>query len=183
MVRYEPWRCRDESAAQTQQLCAWRVKELSPHPSASAIGCRRIDGVNRPEYMGEWPERERRSKWPLRHGREEHEGLALPAAGPKLVSLKLTNGYNVSYPDSYVESVEILDEVKISEQEPLTPIEQDENLPLVHLIHTGGTIASKVDYATGAVTARFEPDELLQSVPELRSVARLRVVKLEICSR
>ena len=47
----------------------------------------------------------------------------------------------------------------------------------MHLIHTGGTIASKVDYATGA-TARFEPDELLQSVPELRSVARLWVVKL-----
>ena len=108
----------------------------------------------------------------------EHEGLALPAAGPKLITLKLANGYNVSYPESYVESVEILDEVEISEEEAPTPIEQDGNLPLVHLIHTGGTIASKVDYATGAVTARFEPDELLQSVPELKSVARLRVVKL-----
>ncbi len=111
-------------------------------------------------------------------GMVEHEGLALPPAGPKLVTLKLANGYNVSYPESYVESVEILDEVEISEEEAPTPIEQDENLPLVHLIHTGGTIASKVDYATGAVSARFEPHELLESVPELRSVARLRVVKL-----
>ena len=130
--------------------------------------------------MGEWPEAGTPVKVAVKtwSGVVEHEGLALPAAGPKLVTLKLTNGYNVSYPESYVESVEILDEVKISEEEPPTPIEQDENLPLVHLIHTGGTIASKVDYATGAVTARFEPDELLQSVPELRSVARLRVVKL-----
>jgi len=130
--------------------------------------------------MGEWPEAGTPVKVAVKtwSGVVEHEGLALPAAGRKLVTLKLTNGYNVSYPESYVESVEILDEVKISEEEPPTPIEQDENLPLVHLIHTGGTIASKVDYATGAVTARFEPDELLQSVPELRSVARLRVVKL-----
>ncbi len=130
--------------------------------------------------MGEWPE----AGTPVRvavktwSGVVEHEGLTLPAAGPKLITLKLANGYNVSYPESYVESVEILDEVEISEEGVPTPIEQDGNLPLVHLIHTGGTIASKVDYATGAVTARFEPDELLQSVPELKSVARLRVVKL-----
>ena len=130
--------------------------------------------------MGEWPEAGTPVKVAVKtwSGVVEHEGLALPAAGPKLITLKLANGYNVSYPESYVESVEILDEVEISEEEVPTPIEQDGNLPLVHLIHTGGTIASKVDYATGAVTARFEPDELLQSVPELKSVARLRVVKL-----
>ena len=130
--------------------------------------------------MGEWPEAGTPVKVAVKtwSGVVEHEGLALPAAGPKLITLKLANGYNVSYPESYVESVEILDEVELSEEEAPTPIEQDGNLPLVHLIHTGGTIASKVDYATGAVTARFEPDELLQSVPELRSVARLRVVKL-----
>ena len=130
--------------------------------------------------MGDWPEAGTPVKVAVKtwSGVVEHEGLALPAAGPKLITLKLANGYNVSYPESYVESVEILDEVEMSEEEVPTPIEQDENLPLVHLIHTGGTIASKVDYATGAVTARFEPDELLQSVPELRSVARLRVVKL-----
>ena len=130
--------------------------------------------------MGEWPEAGTPVKVAVKtwSGVVEHEGLALPAAGPKLITLKLANGYNVSYPESYVESVEILDEVEISEEEAPTPIEQDGNLPLVHLIHTGGTIAAKVDYATGAVTARFELDELLQSVPELRSVARLRVVKL-----
>ena len=130
--------------------------------------------------MGDWPSPGTPVKVVVKtwSGMVEHEGLALPPAGPKLVTLKLANGYNVSYPESYVESVEILDEVEISEEEAPTPIEQDENLPLVHLIHTGGTIASKVDYATGAVSARFEPHELLDSVPELRSVARLRVVKL-----
>ncbi len=130
--------------------------------------------------MGDWPSPGTPVKVVVKtwSGMVEHEGLALPSAGPKLVTLKLANGYNVSYPESYVESVEVLDEVQMTPEDAPEPIEQDESLPLVHLIHTGGTIASKVDYATGAVSARFEPHELLDSVPELRSVARLRVVKL-----
>ena len=111
-------------------------------------------------------------------GKAEHVGLALPPSGSNLVTLKLQNGYNVSFPESYVDSVEELDEAPAIE-EPESPEEpQDESLPLVHLIHTGGTIASKVDYATGAVTARFDPHELLDAVPELRKIARIRAVKL-----
>ena len=45
---------------------------------------------------------------------------------------------------------------------------------LVLLIHTGGTIASKVDYSTGAVT-QVEPSEILSTVPELLNIARIRV--------
>jgi len=111
-------------------------------------------------------------------GEASHEGLALPPAGPKLVTMKLVNGYNISYPEIVVQSIEILESVEIHEEEKVPFIPQDESLPLVHLIHTGGTIASKVDYNTGAVSARFEPDELLDAVPELRSIARIHVVKL-----
>jgi glutamyl-tRNA(Gln) amidotransferase subunit D len=92
--------------------------------------------------------------------------------------MKLVNGYNISYPEIVVQSIEILESVEIHEEEKVPFIPQDESLPLVHLIHTGGTIASKVDYNTGAVSARFEPDELLDAVPELRSIARIHVVKL-----
>ena len=75
--------------------------------------------------MGEWPEAGTPVKVSVKtwSGVVEHEGLTLPAAGPKLITLKLANGYNVSYPESYVESVEILDEVEISEEEAPTPIE------------------------------------------------------------
>ena len=45
-------------------------------------------------------------------------------------------------------------------------------------MHTGGTIASKVDYVTGAVAARFEPEELLDAVPELAQIARIKAKKL-----
>ena len=57
-------------------------------------------------------------------------------------------------------------------------IEQNQDLPKVTIIHTGGTIASKVDYATGAVIARFEPEELLASVPEILEIANIDAVKL-----
>ena len=111
-------------------------------------------------------------------GKAEHFGIALPSSGNKLITMKLQNGYNVSFPESYVDSFEILDEMPVIEEEVEETAPQDESLPLVHLIHTGGTIASKVDYATGAVTARFDPHELLDAVPELRGIARIRAVKL-----
>jgi len=111
-------------------------------------------------------------------GEASHEGISLPSAGPKLVTMKLVSGYNISYPETMVQNIEILDSVEMNEVEVIPPIPQDESLPLVHLIHTGGTIASKVDYKTGAVSARFEPDELLDAVPELRSIARINAVKL-----
>ena len=108
--------------------------------------------------MVDWPEPGTPVKVVIKtwSGMVEHEGLALPPSGPKLVTLKLVNGYNVSYPESYLESIEVLDEVQMAEDDTPSPAPQDETLPLVHLLHTGGTISSKVDYATGAVTARFE---------------------------
>jgi len=111
-------------------------------------------------------------------GEVTHEGILLAPASPGHVTIKLTNGYNVSYPDDSVSSCEILSEAgSESEQSYFTP-EQDSSLPEVWILHTGGTIASKVDYVTGAVAARFEPEELLDAVPELASHARIRTRKL-----
>tara|TARA_B100000287_G_scaffold79996_5_gene72387 strand:- start:5319 stop:6665 length:1347 start_codon:yes stop_codon:yes gene_type:complete len=112
-------------------------------------------------------------------GKAEHVGISLPPSKKGLVTMKLQNGYNVSFPESYVEGFELLDGLpEVEERGFEEVVEQDESLPLVHLIHTGGTIASKVDYATGAVSARFDPHELLDAVPELRGIARIRAVKL-----
>ena len=111
-------------------------------------------------------------------GKVEHQGLALPPSSPNVLTIKLQNGYNVSFPESYVDSFQELGESLPMEVPNIPTFEQDESLPLVHLIHTGGTIASKVDYATGAVSARFDPHELLDAVPELRKIARIRAVKL-----
>ena len=139
-----------------------------------------MDRVSLPDIMEGWP----KPGTPVRlvvktwAGKAEHNGIALPGSGKNLITMKLQNGYNVSFPESYVDSFEVLDEMPVIEEEIVQSEPQDESLPLVHLIHTGGTIASKVDYATGAVTARFDPHELLDAVPELRGIARIRAVKL-----
>jgi len=106
------------------------------------------------------------------------QGIALHPAAPRHVTLKLVNGYNASYPLEAVETIEIIGEYNAPQ--PATPqiIEASNELPRVRILHTGGTIASKVDYATGAVVARFEPEELVASLPELSEIAQIEAVKL-----
>ncbi len=105
------------------------------------------------------------------------EGVVLPPAVAEHMTVKLANGYNISHPLS---SIDIL-----SAEQPASTesIESDSpsinpDLPTVRIVHTGGTIASKVDYTTGAVTAQFEPSELVEHVPELLNIANLDVHKI-----
>jgi glutamyl-tRNA(Gln) amidotransferase subunit D len=50
-------------------------------------------------------------------------------------------------------------------------VKKDPKLPTISILHTGGTIASKVDYRTGAVYSSFTPEDLLQAFPELGKLA------------
>ena len=158
-----------------------KVAGSSPAPGTKPDSSEPLMGRGSlPAIMEDWPKPGTPVKLVVKTwaGKAEHTGIALPASGKKLITMKLQNGYNVSFPESYVDSFEVLDEMPAIEEEFVESEPQDESLPLVHLIHTGGTIASKVDYATGAVTARFDPHELLDAVPELRGIARIRAVKL-----
>jgi glutamyl-tRNA(Gln) amidotransferase subunit D len=44
-------------------------------------------------------------------------------------------------------------------------------LPKIAILSTGGTIASKIDYRTGAVTSQFTADDILAAIPELKEIA------------
>tara|TARA_B110000967_G_C18893875_1_gene569244 strand:+ start:123 stop:1478 length:1356 start_codon:yes stop_codon:yes gene_type:complete len=112
------------------------------------------------------------------NGRTTIEGVALHPAAKKHVSVKLVNGYNASYPLEDVLSIEILGTTKSPEISTSSAPAIDKSLPRVRILHTGGTIASKVDYATGAVVARFEPEELIAALPELSELANIEAVKL-----
>ncbi len=94
------------------------------------------------------------------------------------VVLKLVTGYNVGIT---VETINDIHEVgyreahyKIPEKEfPSSP-----NKPNVKLLGTGGTIASRLDYRTGAVIPAFSPGELYGAVPELADICNLTTEKL-----
>ena len=92
--------------------------------------------------------------------------------------LKLKTGYNVGIHVDRIESIEELGfkeaVYKIPEKAfPVTP-----ELPNVTLLGTGGTIASRLDYRTGAVIPAFTPGELYGAVPELAELCNLTTKKI-----
>ena len=56
---------------------------------------------------------------------------------------------------------------------PSIDIQHDSSLPDVILLGTGGTVASRLDYRTGAVLPAFTPEELFAAVPEIQSRVNL----------
>jgi glutamyl-tRNA(Gln) amidotransferase subunit D (EC 6.3.5.7) len=59
----------------------------------------------------------------------------------------------------------------------------DPDLPTVALVSTGGTIASTVDYRTGAVSARFDAEDVLRAIPALAELANYRGASSRTSSR
>ena len=57
----------------------------------------------------------------------------------------------------------------------LTPLIQAADLPLIAVVTTGGTIAEKVDPKTGAAIPAISGDDLMESVPGVKNIARLQV--------
>ena len=107
------------------------------------------------------------------------EGVLMPTTDEEHLVLKLKGGYNVGIAREGAD-VELLesDVYDIEEGEAgggeASEIEFDDDLPTVALVSTGGTIASTVDYRTGAVTARFDAEDVLRAVPELAGRANYR---------
>ncbi|WP_058366060.1 Glu-tRNA(Gln) amidotransferase subunit GatD [Haloparvum sedimenti] len=109
-----------------------------------------------------------------------NEGVLMPSSTSDHLVVKLDGGYNVGI-DREAADVEVLesgvhevDEGGANEPGEVSEISFDEELPTISLISTGGTIASTVDYRTGAVTARFDAEDVLRAVPDLAGRANYR---------
>ncbi|MEM0315532.1 MAG: Glu-tRNA(Gln) amidotransferase subunit GatD [Archaeoglobaceae archaeon] len=96
------------------------------------------------------------------------EGIVMPSFTGNLV-LKLDNGYNVGFVE--YELLEVLGELE--KVEVKRELLRREGLPDVKIISTGGTIASKVDYRTGAVTSQFTAEEIASEVPEIAEICNV----------
>jgi len=104
-----------------------------------------------------------------------YEGTLMPrteAGDDRHLVLKLDSGYNIGID---VEGVEL--KVIPSREKPakarLPKPAKGRKLPKVSILGTGGTIASKIDYRTGAVHPSLSTEELLNAVPELGEIAEL----------
>ncbi|MBI4918532.1 Glu-tRNA(Gln) amidotransferase subunit GatD [archaeon] len=98
------------------------------------------------------------------------EGVLMPEEENFLV-LKLDTGYNISINKKQAK-IKVLEARKEPQEKPLKT-EQKKGLPTISILHTGGTIASKVDYETGAVYNKFTPEEMLRMFPELQNMANI----------
>jgi glutamyl-tRNA(Gln) amidotransferase subunit D len=103
-----------------------------------------------------------------------YEGLLLPhsAGSEETLVVKLKNGYNVGVKFDEKTKIEKIAFEKPAEEKAHV-VRPKEGLPKIALLSTGGTIASKVDYATGGVRAAVKTDELLESFSDVLEVANI----------
>lgn len=103
--------------------------------------------------------------------KESYEGYIIPSKDPALLVLKLKTGYNVGIDLKKIKGVKRLAEEKYVGKAKLIKVERNSALPDISILHTGGTIASRVDYRTGAVFSSFTPEDLITMFPELGGIA------------
>jgi len=109
------------------------------------------------------------------------EGVILPRSetlDDQHLVIKLKTGYNVGLHVDRVRTVEELGYREAIYKIPEKEFPSRPELPRVVLLGTGGTIASRLDYRTGAVIPAFTPGELYGAVPELADLANLTTKKI-----
>ncbi|MCE1166294.1 MAG: Glu-tRNA(Gln) amidotransferase subunit GatD [Bacteroidetes bacterium] len=114
-------------------------------------------------------------------GKAKYKGIILPrseTADHLHVVLKLRSGYNIGVFADNIKDIQINGRKEAHYKIPEKAFPFDPVKPNVKLLGTGGTIASRLDYRTGAVIPAFTPGELYGSVPELADICNLDTEKL-----
>ena len=110
------------------------------------------------------------------HSDDEHTGVVMPRyqnTDDSHVSLKLDSGYNVGIPVGGVTGITRHQTRPLPRAEARPPV-PNPDLPDILLLSTGGTVASRVDYRTGAVTPTLDAAQLGAAIPELYEMANIR---------
>jgi len=112
-----------------------------------------------------------------------YEGVVMPTATRNVV-IKLDSGYNIGIrqENEEIEVIERGGRLKTEKEakegavkgEETRKREVKEGLPALSILSTGGTIASKVDYRTGAVSPQFSTEDILEAIPELGQIANIK---------
>jgi len=100
------------------------------------------------------------------------EGILMPSKDKSIINLKLNSGYNIGIKKSKIKkitSMKIQNQIKKTNKQ----IKTNPNLPKISILHCGGTLSSKIDYETGAVSAKFSPEDILEMFPELQNLANI----------
>lgn len=113
--------------------------------------------------------------------RGSFNGTVLPRAendDDQHIVLKIPTGYNVGIDIRTILTMKETGYKKANYKIPEKEFPNTPGLPKVKLFGTGGTIASRLDYRTGAVIPAFSPGELYGAVPELADICNLTTEKV-----
>ncbi|MDD5305790.1 MAG: Glu-tRNA(Gln) amidotransferase subunit GatD [Deltaproteobacteria bacterium] len=109
------------------------------------------------------------------------KGIILPRSeteDDQHIVIKLSTGYNVGLRAADVQTITARSVKEAHYKIPEKEFPYDPKKKNVTLLGTGGTIASRLDYRTGAVIPAFSPGELFGAVPELADICNMRTKKL-----
>ena len=100
-------------------------------------------------------------------------GILLPKpefSDEKIITLKLDNGYNIGIIPLKMKIIKKRVSVMPKKN---TQTKRNTTLPTISIFGTGGTIASYIDYKTGAVHPALEAEDFALAVPEIRKEANI----------
>ncbi|MHA2281035.1 MAG: Glu-tRNA(Gln) amidotransferase subunit GatD [Promethearchaeota archaeon] len=112
----------------------------------------------------------------IKTAKTSYEGIILPRSeysAVNYINIKLENNYNVGIKVSEIQDIKKIGKREASYKIPEKVFPKNKDLPNVTLLGTGGTVASRLDYTTGAVIPSFTPGELFSAVPELAEICNL----------
>lgn len=105
---------------------------------------------------------------------QTYEGFLIESPKKDVVIIKLQNGYNIGVQKSKVKSIKLKEKINHKKTSKAYTVEYKKGLPVISILHTGGTIASRVDYKTGGTIAAFTPEEIVHMIPELKNIANIK---------
>jgi glutamyl-tRNA(Gln) amidotransferase subunit D len=108
----------------------------------------------------------------ISYEKKEIEGVLMPSESADSVFIKLDNGYNVGIDRKKIKEMKVISKAA-KQASAKKEVKHNPKLPTISILHTGGTIASKVDYRTGGVYNAFSPSDLITMFPELNDIANL----------
>ncbi len=106
------------------------------------------------------------------------EGILMPKSqgNPNSLIIKLTNGYNTGIDFSKDTKIRPSkgEKEKKPKVVPLPKYKPDPSKPTIAILSTGGTVASRIDYKTGAVSSLETAEEIVSAIPELMNIVNIK---------
>jgi glutamyl-tRNA(Gln) amidotransferase subunit D len=108
---------------------------------------------------------------------KEYSGILMPRhefSSGDVVIIKLPNGYNIGLAVDPNTEIKVMERKTEEKELPKRKIRSEASKPTISILHTGGTIASKVDYRTGSVSASFSAEDILAMFPVIENISNIR---------